>query len=150
MKTCTFFGDKRADRETFESLLQAMRDAIEQENIRNFYVGDRGAFDGMVITALRILKQEHPEITYAIVLYAEPVDQEELSPQFSEESFLPEELRAVPLAYAIDYRNRWMAQHADMVICYLHKEVGEAARGVRFAKRRSLKIRNLADRPQNI
>ena len=150
MKTCVFFGDRQPNEADYESLLQAIRYAIEEEHIQNFYVGDRGFFAGAVSYALRSLKEEYPDITYSIILYT-PLEDELFvySPELREYGFFPEELRSVPFAYAIGYRDRWMVEHADMVICYLYSGYGGEASAVCAAENRRLKILYLANYPQN-
>ena len=145
MKTCTFFGHHWVYRKIFPALLQAVRDAVEQDGVENFYVGDKGAFDRMVLSALRILKKEYPAIHYAVVLSGCPGQKQEDPFAQPEETMLPEELAKVHPRYAIDHRNRWMVNHADMVICYVCGPIGGAAKFVESAEKKKMKIVNLAD-----
>ena len=46
---------------------------------------------------------------------------------------------------AITKRNEWMAEQADLVICYIERESGGAYKAVQYAKKLGKDIVNLAN-----
>ena len=123
-------------------LLQAIRDAVEQDGVTDFYVGDKGEFDRMVLNALRIIKAEYPEINYAVVLAYLRKDRQDPDIR-PEETVFPEGIGEVPLKFRIDRRNRWMVGQADMVISYTCVSIGGARKFVELAERQKKKIVDL-------
>ena len=59
----------------------------------------------------------------------------EKPPRMVDRAFLPEGLAQAPPKAAIVRRNRWMAQHADVVVTYLRRDTGGAYRAVCEARR---------------
>ena len=47
---------------------------------------------------------------------------------------------------AITKRNEWMAEQADLVLCYIERENGGAYKAVKFAEKLGKEIINLAER----
>ena len=60
------------------------------------------------------------------------------------ETMLPEGIESVHPHYAISWRNKWMVNESDMVICYITHSWGGAAQYVEMAARRKKKILNIA------
>ena len=54
------------------------------------------------------------------------------------------ELESVPLKFAINYRNQWMIEKADLIIAYVNSEYGGAYKSLCFARRKGKNIINLA------
>ena len=68
MTVCTFFGHRDCPSSIKSKLWNVLVDLIENHSVSLFYVGDNGYFDRMVRSCLRDLKQQHPQINYAVVL----------------------------------------------------------------------------------
>ena len=139
--TCTFFGHKDAPSEIRPVLRDVLMDLIEHHGVKRFYVGNQGNFDAM---ALRLLKEfEKPySITYDVVL---AYLLKKTDPFFEAYyTILPEGIETVPRRFAIDYRNKWLVEHSDIVITYVERSFGGAAKFKALAERKGKRIVELA------
>ena len=91
-----------------------------------FYVGHQGQFDAYVHSELKKLKQEHPQINYAVVLAYMPGKKTEYA-DYSD-TMLPEGIESVHPHYAISWRNNWMLKQSDYVVIYTIHPWGGAYR----------------------
>ena len=114
MATATFFGHRNAPKRTEPTLRLALLDLIEKKNSNLFYVGHQDNFDAMVRRQLEDLAQTYP-ITYKIVLAYMPGKNDVPD----EHTVLPEGLETVPRRFAINRRNKWMLDKADIVVTYV-------------------------------
>ena len=146
--TCTFFGHRNAPREVGNKVKEVLDTLIKNQCVSRFYVGDNGSFDYMVYRALSALKQEYPHICFAKVLAYLPTDKEEYSTTDYSNTVFPEGLENVPPRFAIDKRNRWMIEQADIVVVYVKYSTGGAAKFAELAKRRGKTVINLYQEPQ--
>lgn len=60
-------------------------------------------------------------------------------------TLLPEGIERVPGRFAISWRNRWLLEHCDVVVCYVTHSWGGAAKFVQLAKKRGKSVCNLAE-----
>lgn len=58
-------------------------------------------------------------------------------------NMLPEGIESVHPRYAISWRNKWIVNESDMVICYITHSWGGAAQYVEKAKKKGATINNL-------
>ena len=143
MKCCTFFGHHDCPDTLKEKILAAIKAQIAA-GTTSFYVGNQGHFDRMALSCLRKMKEEYPDLTYAVVLAYLPTEPDLYEP---DETVLPEGIETVPKRFAIDFRNRWMIDHADTVIAYVTHSWGGAAKHLKSAEKKGKTIINLADDP---
>ena len=68
MAACTFFGHRDCPETIKPRLREALVDLIINHGVDMFYVGHQGHFDAYVHSELKKLKQEYPQINYAVVL----------------------------------------------------------------------------------
>ncbi len=131
MRFCTFFGHSVCPSEIYDKLREQIIILIDR-GISEFFVGDRGEFDVMVLKALRELKEEYT-FNYQVVLAYLPKE----SGFFSDDpnSVFPEELACVYKRFAIDYRNNYMLKRSDYVITYTPYPFGGAAKFAEKARR---------------
>jgi len=137
MAVCTFFGH----RECYRLDIAVLREAIEKlirQGVDEFLVGHQGQFDRMVYSCLRSLKKQFPHIRYHVVLAQLPTHKEDLP-----DSCYPEGMESVPPKYAIDRRNRYLVEAADICLCYIDHSWGGAYKFACMAKRRGLTVINL-------
>ena len=90
--------------------------------------------------ALRLLKEfEKPySITYDVVLAYLPRKTDPFFEAYY--TVLPEGIETVPRRFAIDYRNKWMVEHSDIVITYVERPFGGAAEFKALAEKEGKKI----------
>ncbi len=139
--TCTFFGHKDAPQEIRPLLRDVLLDLIEHQGVTQFYVGNQGSFDRM---ALKMLKEfEKPySITYDVVLAYLP---KKTDPFFTAYyTILPEGIETVPPRFAIEYRNKWLIEHSDLVITYVERSFGGAAKFKALAEKKGKRIVELS------
>ena len=68
MANCTFFGHRDCPETIKPKLREVLVDLITNHGVDMFYVGHQGQFDAYVHSKLKRLKQEYPQINYAVVL----------------------------------------------------------------------------------
>ena len=136
MSVCTFFGHHDCPAEVKPKLREVLINLIENQSVKMFYVGNKGAYDRLVRAVLRDLVQEYPHISYAVVLERMPGTQNEDAPQDYSDTMLPEGIEKVPPRFAVDWRNKWMLRQSDYVVTYITHSWGGAAQFAEMAKRK--------------
>ena len=126
MPTCTFFGHRDCPDTIKPKLRQVLIDLMENHHVNMFYVGNQGQFDAYVRSELKRLKQEYPQINYAVVLAYMPGKQTDYD-DYSD-TVLPEGIESVHPRYAIFWRNNWMLKQAEYVVTYITHSWGGAAK----------------------
>ena len=119
--TCTFFGHRDTPKEIEPALRLTLIDLIENKNATVFYVGNHGSFDAMVRRQLEDLSKTYPIKYYVVFAYMPSKNDNP-----DEHSILPEGIETVPRRFAINYRNKWMLNKADIVITYVTRNFGGA------------------------
>lgn len=135
---CTFFGHRNTPATTEKLLCEILTDLIKHQGADKFYVGNQGNFDAMVRRQLEILSKEY-NITYSVVLAYLPDKNAEPIPC----SVYPEGIETVPRKFAIAYRNKWMLNKTDTVICYVTHPSSGAGQFVELAEKQGKRILNI-------
>ena len=130
---CTFFGHRDTPPEIKTLLRQVISELIEQQGVRRFYVGNQGNFDAMARSLLAEFEQSHG-ISYEIVLAYLPRQEDPLCD--TDHTLLPEGIESVPPRFAIEYRNKWMIDHSDIVVTYVRHSFGGAAKFKKLAQKK--------------
>ena len=130
---CTFFGHKDCSNSIKPKLIKIIKEQIKL-GTTCFYVGNHGNFDTLALSCLRELKKEYKELCYSVVLAYLPTDS---NAYLQEETIFPEGIEQIPKRFAIDFRNRWLINHADTVITYVSHSWGGAAKYTKKAKNKS-------------
>lgn len=143
---CCFFGHSTCP--------NTVRQILKQEIVKMsggpekviFYVGHQGQFDSMVRSVMKELIKEGKEVDYSVVLAYMPGERYEFdSPDAYADTMYPEGLESVHPKYAITWRNSWMVEKADKIICYVKYRTGGAYQFVEKARRKGKEIINLAN-----
>ena len=142
MAACTFFGHRDCSETIKPRLREVLVDLINNHGVDMFYVGHQGQFDAYVHSELKRLKQEYPQINYAVVLAYMPGKKIEYDDYA--DTMLPEGIESVHPHYAISWRNNWMLRQADYVVSYTFYSWGGAAQYVQKAYRQKKKVINIA------
>ena len=141
MKIC-FVGHGDTPNNIEEKLEQVLEDLINNYREVLFYVGDHGQFDALTRTVLRRLQQKYNSIQTILVLSYMPT-----SPSLvfeAAQTLLPEEVARAHPRYAIDRRNRWVIDKSDIVVTYVTRSYGGAAKFKKLAIARGKKIIEIA------
>ncbi|MBO4468435.1 MAG: hypothetical protein J5766_03955 [Clostridia bacterium] len=142
-RACCFFGHKSIPTETTEPLRRQVRSLITEENVKTFYVGTHGEFDYMAYCVLKEMKKEFPDINYAVVLAYLPEKKEEYQLYSPDETLYPDGIEKVPKRYAILWRNDWMLDRCDTMVCYVVHTAGGSGRMLLKAQKKNKRIINL-------
>jgi len=143
MPTCTFFGHRDCPETIKKRLREVLVDLITNNDVDMFYVGNQGQFDAYVHSELKRLKQEYPQINYAVVLAYMPGRKNEYDDYT--DTMLPEGIESVHPHYAISWRNNWLLQQAAFVVTYITHSWGGAAQYTERAERHGKTVINIAD-----
>ena len=141
MPICTFFGHRDCPDTIRPKLREVLADLVINHGVDMFYVGHQGQFDAIVRSILRELKEEYPQINYAVVLAYMPNKKIEYDDHM--DTMLPEGIESVHPRYAISWRNNWILQQSDYVVTYITHSWGGAVQYVTKAKRRGKIIINV-------
>ncbi len=143
MVVCTFFGHRDCPRSIQSKLREVLVDLIENYAVDMFYVGQQGAFDGIVRAVLKELVSVYPHIHYAVVLERMPHKREKFDTRDYADTMLPEGIEAVHPRFAISWRNNWMLKQSDYVVTYITHAWGGAAQFAKKAERQKKTVINL-------
>ena len=143
MSACTFFGHRDCPSSIKPKLREVLIDLIENHAVDMFYVGQQGAFDGIVRSVLKDLVSVYPHIRYAVVLERLPQKRDEVDSHYYSNTMLPEGIETVPPRFAISWRNKWMIKHSDYVVTYITHSWGGAAQYAERARHQRKVVINL-------
>ena len=146
--TVTFFGHTYTPDAVAPLLEATIRELIEQSDATLFYVGDKGNFDSMARKILRKLTREYPHVRYGVVLAYMPGKKPEFDDEDRSDTVFPEGLERAHPRYAIASRNRWMVENSDVVVTYVTRQTGGAAKFKKMAEKKGKAVVNLAQ--QNV
>ena len=118
-----------------------MIDLITQYDVDMFYVGNQGKFDSTVYSVLRNLKNEYPQINFAVVLAYMP--RKQTNHEDYSDTMLPEGIESVHPRYAISWRNNWMLQRSEYVVTHIAHPWGGAAQFAKKAESQRKTVINL-------
>lgn len=138
MSTCFFIGSRYAASEVRKPLDEAIERHIVEYGVNEFVVGHYGNFDMEVIGALRRAKKRHPEVTLYLLIPYHPQDRPVDPPKDFDGTFYPEGMERVPPKLAILRANRYMVDHSDYLIAYIHG-VGKSRDLTEYAQRREMR-----------
>ncbi len=151
MVTCVFAGHRQIFEPNIgEKVKKALEKLIETESRVVFLNGKIGRFDEVCAGAVRTMKEKHPdkEIRSCLVLpyYSNRLNTEKSYFQsLYDEILLPEEVECTYYKAAIIKRNRWMVDHADLMLAYIDHDYGGAYQTYRYAQKKSVPIINIAE-----
>ena len=135
MAACTFFGHRDCPGSIKPKLREVVIDLIEDHTVDMFYVGQQGAFDGIVRSVLKELVAIYPHINYAVVLERMPPKCDEFDTHDYSDTMLPEGIETVHPRFAISWRNKWMIKQSDYVVTYITRSWGGAAQFAELAEK---------------
>ena len=144
MYSCALFGHRDCPSDIFDALCKQIETLYLEHDVTLFYVGYQGNFDSIARKAIRFMKCAYPEIECIVTLAYFPTPDRLPTLHDGETTTFPEGIETKPPRYAIDYRNRWMVDTADFIICYICRTFGGAVKYVERARKQSKPIFNLA------
>lgn len=139
-KTCCFFGHRDIPGNIKTELVNTIEKLITEYGVINFLVGKQDGFDSLVLSLLKELSPQHPEISYSVVLAYLP---DEKSNPIDAPTLYPEGIENVPKRFCISWRNNWLIEHSQYVICYISHLTGGAGQFVEKAKKKDRTVFNI-------
>ena len=136
---CTFLGHKDCPFSIKPKLYYVLEDLIKNKNVTTFYVGNHGNFDNITSSVLFELKNKYKHIQYNIVLAYLPTN----SNNIINSTIYPEGIETVPKRFAISWRNRFMINKSNYIICYITHGYGGAYKFAKYALNQNKTIINL-------
>ena len=113
-----------------------------------FYCGGYGEFDALCASVCReiCVSEPHCRVFLVAPYLSEPWQKKYnvLVSQGAYDGVIYPPLEGIPPRFAVDRRNRWMAEQADLVITYVQTPFGGACRAAEFARRLGKPVVNLA------
>lgn len=144
MKSCFFIGHREADERLLPKLIDTIERLVVSEGVTCFYVGGYGGFDQIAATAVKQVKQQHPEIILMLVLPYHPAERPMETPYGFDGTYYPEGMETVPRRFAIVQTNKHMVDSIDWLVAYVRHGASNSHRILEYAKKRSVPHINLA------
>ena len=139
--SCCFFGHRDATDNIRIKLAEVIKKLIEEQGVTDYYVGNQGGFDSLVLSVMKELAVSYPQIRYSVVLAYLP-DEKRTIPETN--TIYPEGLERVPKRFCIARRNDWLIEHSRYVISYVAHITGGAAQFMEKARRKNRTVINIA------
>lgn len=152
-KFCAFSGHRAIPEEAVEPLRRLLREKIASlaaEGVCGFLCGGAMGFDTLAAEMVLEARSRFPEITLTLALpYPGQADRwpEAAQWQYQKICDAADEVIYVSEAYTrfcMMQRNRYLVDHASVLVCYLMKTSGGTAGTVKYALHRGLTVENLA------
>lgn len=145
----TFFGHRDfISNNKFREKIKSILDELVGDNAAEFYLGGYGRFDAFAYLCCKSFAETHNNVS---LVFVTPYISEEYQRNHLTEisrkyhCVVYPDIEKAPKRFAIAYRNRYMVDRADIVICYIKREYGGAFQAIKYAERKDKRVINLAD-----
>ena len=144
-----FFGHAKfpTTKEVSQRIMTYLENIVGKTDAQ-FYLGGYGDFDSLAYECCKKFKEAHPQVSLVFVTPYITLNYQNnhLKQQCDKyDAVIYPEIEDKPLKFAIYYRNRWMVEKADCVICGITHAYGGAYKACLFAKRRKKTILNVTE-----
>ena len=136
-----FFGHSDTPWSVQPKLREVILDLIDNEEADEFYVGNHGNFDRMVLAVLSELSETRAFRFHVVLAYL-PAEKEKLR---ADHSILPDGIENIPPRFAINYRNKFMIEVDDIVVTYVKHSWGGAAKYKLLAEKKNRRVIEISD-----
>ena len=143
----TFCGHSEFDcRKEYE---REMLDILEEwvgDKSAQMYLGGYGEFDEFAYRCCKEYKKTHPNVSLIFITPYMTEEYQKKRLRFEKEKYdevIYPEIENKPLRFAISYRNEWMVEKADLVICGITHDWGGAYKTYEYAKRKNKPLINV-------
>lgn len=146
----TFCGHAQfcKSKEYEQKILNFLKETIGDQPV-DLYLGGYGDFDEFAYECCIKYKETHPLIS---LVFVSPYMTEEYQKNHLDyckkryDEIVYPAIEEKPLRFAIVYRNKWMVEQADYVICGIDHDWGGAYKTYQYAKRKKKNIYNVVDK----
>lgn len=150
MKRCCFCGHSNIwNSGVNERIRNVAEDLIVNHGIKDFWVGNYGAFDSYAASAIRELKcqYKHIELDLIIPYITNPINEyKELYYKNYDNIIIADIPEGTPKRFHIIKANEYMINNSAYLICYIEWSWGGAAKTYEYAKKKNLQIFNVAEK----
>lgn len=115
----------------------------------DLYLGGYGDFDEFAYDCCAKYKKTYPLVSLIFVSPYITVEYQKNYLEYRKKKYdeiIYPEIEDKPLRFAISYRNKWMVEHADYIICGIDHDWGSAYKTYQYAKRMKKPIFNIIDK----
>lgn len=140
MKRCFFIGHRDAPQALLPQIKASIERYITAQEVAEFYVGNHGAFDRLVIQALMDAKIAYPWIKLYMVISYHPSSRTIYVPSSFDGTYYPNNMECVPPRYAIIRANRAVIAQVDYVLAYCRRQSGNTHAFVEYARRQKVDV----------
>ncbi len=141
MRCAVFIGHNECFGVSTQQLNNAITDCIKN-GITTFISGGQGGFDRLCATSVYKFKEKYPQIKNILVIPY--LSFNIFDKTIFDEVIFPPEFEKYHFKSAIPKRNRYMIDISDAAICFIDHNWGNAVKTYEYAKKKKLKIVNLA------
>ena len=143
----TFCGHAEFRKTTeYEQKILAFLENPVGDQPADMYLGSYGAFDSLAYDCCKKYQDNHPNISLIYVTPYMTVEYQQNHLEYQKtiyDSIIYPEIQDKPIKFAISYRNKWMVEQADFVICGISHDWGGAYQTYQHAKRKKKPIFNV-------
>ena len=144
----TFFGHSNfSESKKYEPIMLELLERLVGDSRVEMLLGEYGAFDNFAYKCSKKFKETHGGVSLAFVTPYMTLEYQKNHLEYQKTRFdtiIYPEIEDKPKRFAITYRNRYMAECADIVIAYVNRR-GGAYDAVKYAEKKEKKIYNLAE-----
>ena len=145
----TFFGHShfRGTAEHKEKIFAFLEKNVGECCV-SFYLGGYGEFDEFAYECCKQYKEKHKHVSLIFITPYITVEYQKNNLEFQSKKYdeiIYPEIEDKPLKYAIVYRNRWMIEKSDFVVCGVSHTFGNSYKMYKYAKKRGKRIVNIFD-----
>ena len=145
--TITFCGHASfVARKEYEERMMSILEELIGDGAAELYLGGYGGFDDFAYACAHKYKKINPKVE---LIYVTPYITEQFQKTHLEEKaekydkIIYPAIENIPLRFAIVYRNRYMVDVSEHLICYIKHEWGGAYKAYSYARRKGKSIINL-------
>ena len=146
----TFCGHSQFIRtEEYEQKILAFLEEKVGDNPADFYLGGYGSFDSFAYDCCKKYKATHPGVSLIFITPYMTVEYQQNHLEYQKtryDEIIYPKIEDKPPRFAITYRNRWMVEQADYVICGITHDWGGAYKTYQHAKRKKKHIFNVTEK----
>ena len=144
--TVSLFGHRQIEdlRWLEARLISVVKDIMRAKPYVSFLLGRNGEFDEFAASVIKIAQREigkeKSDITLVLPYRVKDLEHYE---KYYDNVIVPEVVDGAHYKSAITLKNQWMVEQADLVIVYVAREEGGAARALKYAQKRNKPFFNL-------
>lgn len=138
-RRCCFIGHSLiTDPNTENKIIKTAESLITDDNVNEFWVGKRGDFDHLAVSAIQTLKKKYPQIRLIrVVSYHSEIlrEHDTMNKIRYDETIISNIPEKTPMKFRIIKTNEFMVDNSDFLICFVKFSWGGAYRTYEYAKR---------------